>query len=152
MFNKNKYVLNSRRTISGISQILDANTLDRETLKREKTEKPFIGQVGDDSFYIISSSPIGVCCAIGGIIKLSENNTTQINIETKLPKTFTVLFSVWTILTAGAFVFNISKHGPPTASAVISFIIMIVLFRLLLAALYSRARNLAIKQIEQLVS
>lgn len=152
MFNKNKYVLNSRRTIAGISQILDANTLDRETLKREKTDKPFIGQVGADSFYIISSSPIGVCCAIGGIIRLSENNTAQINIETKLPKTFIVLFSVWTILTTGAFVFNVSKHGPPTTSAIISFIIMIVLFRLLLSALYTRARNLAIKQIEQLVS
>jgi hypothetical protein len=152
MFNKNKYVLKSRRTISGISQILDANTLDRETLKREKTDKPFIGQVGGDSFYIISSSPIGVCCAIGGLIKLSENNTAEINIETKLPKTFIVLFSIWTIVTAGAFVFNISKHGPPTTSSIISFMIMIVLFRLLLSALYSRARNLAIKQIEQLVS
>jgi hypothetical protein len=152
MFNKNKYVLNSRRTISGISQILDANTLDRETLKREETDKPFIGQVGDDSFYIISSSPIGVCCAIGGIIKLSENNTAQINIETKLPRTFVVLFSIWAVLTTGAFVFNILKHGSPTVSAVISFIIMIVLFRLILSALYSRARDSAIKQIEQLLA
>jgi hypothetical protein len=111
MFNKNNYVLSSRRTISGISKILDENTLDRETLKREKTDKLFIGKVGVDSFYIISSSAIGVCCAVSGSIKYSENHTTEINIETRLPKTFITLFSVWTILTTAAFAFNIFKHG-----------------------------------------
>jgi len=152
MFNKNKYVLNSRRSITGISQVLDANTLDRETLKREKTDKLFIGKVGADSFYIISSSPIGVSCAISGLIKNSENHAAEINIETRLPKMFIILFYIWTALTTAAFVFNMMKHGRPAISMAISFVIMIVLFRLLLSNLYSRSRDTAIKQIRQLIS
>ncbi len=152
MFNKNNYVLNSSRTISGTSQILDANTLDRETLKREKTEKPFIGKVGSDSFYIISSSPIGICCAVSGLITSTEDASTQIRIETKLPKAFIILFVVWSVFTSGAFIYAIISQGRPAVSMIISFVIMIILFRLLLSTLYSRSRDSAIKYIQQLVS
>ncbi len=152
MLNKNNYVLNAPKTIQEISQILDANTLDRETLKREKTDKLFIGKVGADSFYIISSSAIGVCCAISGIIKYSEAHTAELNIETRLPQTFITLFSVWAILTTAAFAFNIFKHGWPAIGTAISFIIMIGLFRLLLSNFYTKSRDSSIKLIQQLIA
>jgi hypothetical protein len=152
MFNKNKYVLNSSRTISGISQILDTNTLDRETLKREKTDKPFIGKVGSDSFYIISSLSIGICCTISGIITSADDASTEIRIKTRLPKAFMVLFVVWSVFTSGAFIYAILSQGRPALSMIISFIIMIVLFRLLLSLMYSRSRDSAIKLIKQLIS
>jgi hypothetical protein len=151
MFNKNNYVLNSNRTISGISQILDTNTLDRETLKREKTDKPFIGKVGSDSFYIISSSPIGICCAISGLIISGDNASTEIRIETKLPKAFMVLFVVWSVFTSGAFLYAIFSQGRPALSMIISFVVMIILFRLLLSVMYSRSRDSAVKLIERLL-
>ncbi len=152
MLNKNNYVLNSNRTVSGTSQILDANTLDRETLKREKTDKPFIGKVGSDSFYIISSSPIGICCAVSGLITSADDASTQIRIETKLPKAFIVLFVVWSVFTSGAFIYAVVSQGRPAVSMIISFVIMIILFRLLLSTLYSRSRDSAIKLIQQLIS
>ncbi|WCT11796.1 hypothetical protein [Mucilaginibacter jinjuensis] len=152
MFNKNNYVLKTPRTISGISQILDNNTLDRETLRREKTNKLFIGKVGSDSFYIISSSPIGISCAISGIITSADDASTEIRIETKLPKAFIVLFVVWSIFTSGAFVYAIISQGRPALSMIISFVIMIVLFRLLLSVMYSRSRDAAIKMIERLLA
>ena len=152
MFNKNNYVLNSSRTISGTSQVLDTNTLDRETLKREKTDKPFIGKVGSDSFYIISSSSIGICCTISGIITSADDASTEIRIETKLPKAFIVLFVVWSVFASGAFIYAIISQGRPALSMVTSFVIMIVMFRLLLSHLYTRSRDSAIKQIQQLVS
>jgi hypothetical protein len=152
MFNRNNYVLKSNRTISGVSQILDSNTLDRETLRREKTDKLFIGKVGSDSFYIISSSPIGVSCAISGIITSADDTSTEIRIETKLPKAFITLFVVWSVFTSGAFVYAIVSQGRPAISMIISFAIMIVLFRLLLSVMYNRSRDSAIKLIQQLVS
>ena len=152
MFNKNNYVLKSGRTISGTSQILDVNTLDRETLKREKTDKAFIGKVGVDSFYIISSSPIGICCAISGLIINAEDASTEVRIETKLPKAFIVLFVVWSVFTSGAFMYAVVSQGRPALSMIISFVIMIILFRLLLSVMYSRSRDSAIKLIQQLIS
>lgn len=152
MFNKNNYVLKSHRTISGVSQILDTNTLDRETLRREKTDKLFIGKVGADSFYIISSSPIGVSCAISGIITSADDASTEIRIETKLPQAFIVLFVVWSVFTSGAFIYAIVSQGRPAVSMIISFVIMIVLFRLLISVMYSRSRDSAIKLIERLLA
>jgi hypothetical protein len=118
----------------------------------ERTNKEFIGRIGETDFAIIDSwFPIGVACVTKGKFQKLEN--TRIEITTRLHLGFRILFGIWVVLTLGIITIEmLSSDQQFTIVILVGVLIMIILFSLFLHGIYVLARNRVIKKIERIVA
>ena len=89
--------LSSKLSLIEVKEILLSNTLLKEGLVVEKTERLFIGQVQDSRFKIIRATPIGSICVVTGQFE-NNNNSVSITIHTRLHPVYIGLFIGWLVV------------------------------------------------------
>ncbi|GAA4922898.1 hypothetical protein [Mucilaginibacter defluvii] len=154
-FGRNTFHFTSNLSVTDVRQRISKNTLIKDRLTSEKTDKTFIGTVETDEFYIMSSSAIGVACTLRG--KLSRGNgknNTHIDIETRTQRIFIWLVVIWMVVISAVAVLPDLLKATYVFSP-LPFALLIfgaVAFRLFIHGLYIIARNKAINEFKQVLT
>lgn len=153
-FSKNQYLLNTPHPANVIAERLYNDTYITDRLVRVRTENPFIGEVDEEGFYLMGSSYMGVLCTLNGKFVTDGQNTT-IQLETKLHRAFVILFAGWAlvILLLPLIAYSINPTGSGISIMALPLLLgLIVAARALLHLAYTRARNKAIRKMEEIIA
>ncbi|WP_207534695.1 hypothetical protein [Desertivirga arenae] len=102
---------------------LKENTLKKDHLSTELTEKRFIGRVGESDFKIISSVVgKGAFCVLQGNIDASTGSGT---VSIAIHKAFRTLISKWCLLPFSIVVFCLFKGNWSSAFSLLAFVLII---------------------------
>ena len=136
---RNNYLIKSNHALPEIKKRLKLNTLEKNKLTREKTDKAFIGQITQTGFVIITSTALGVVCAVTGRFNPNPGNTkakgTEIAIETRTQSVFFIMIAVWfALMMIMAVIVPLVKDAERQFSAIPLLVIVsgVVVLRILL--------------------
>ncbi|MCC8408720.1 hypothetical protein LJ707_07255 [Mucilaginibacter sp. UR6-1] len=151
-FGRNTFHFTSNLSITEVRQRITNNTLVKDRLTPEKTNKAFIGSVDAAGFNIISSSAVGIACTLRGeLSRGTGKNNTHIDIETRTQRVFIWLILIWVlVVTAAAIVPGLLKST--YVFSPLPFLLLVfgaVAFRLFIHGLYIIVRNKAIERFRQ---
>jgi len=117
------------------------------------TKKIFIGEIQDDGFAIIDSSPVGIICKLNGTLQLVTDKQTDIEIETNIQKVFKRLFIIWlALISVGIIIGSFLSRQNFSFPAIVLFIIAVLFFRFFGHCVYCISRNKSIRKIKDLLS
>jgi hypothetical protein len=147
-----QYTLTTPLPIPEIREKLYNNTLVKDVLVRQRTDKQFIGEVDEDGFYLISSSRIGVICTLKGTFE-NDGQNSIIEIESKIHRAFIILFACWSIfiIVAPIIAGILNPKQKFSFSLFLLLLIAVVAARFLLHLVYVRSGNRAIKEIKAII-
>lgn len=152
-FSRDSFAFTVQQNVPATVAILDYHTLYKTTLGRVLTTKYFIGQVNDDDFKIIGASAQSPACVLTGKLQAIDAQTTLVEIETTLHRAYIILFTIWTVIAAGALTIPALVHFNPKLlfAGIAGALAGAIVFRLSLHLFYVIARNKSIRKIESIL-
>lgn len=150
-FSQDTFQLKSKLTSDELLDRLREHTLEKRSLSMSSTTRNFIGDVGTDSFSIISSSfplPYGATCVVRGRIVAAST----ITVTTTLHKGFRILYAVWLLpMISAALFFWLNQSTDLLGVSILIIMAVASIFRLYLHGMYVWARNEVLKKLKKLL-
>jgi len=147
---EDNYHLKCALSANEVRNRLSDRTLKKNSLTMVSTDLDFIGRIQENSFSIIDSFfPTGVACVMSGELK----GNLEIHLTTSLHRGFRVLFTIWAIGFALAFIIlGITQlTSLEFLGLTFVFLIAVSLFRLFIHGVYVIARNRGVNKLKRVL-
>jgi len=148
----NHYNFTINKPVSETKGVLLRNTLPKKKLFRVITTKNFIGQIEDNNFRLIGSAAVSVICVLSGKFNKIDEQTTSVEVETRIQKAFLILWICFvTLIGLQSIISYILQNHSFSITTLVPPLFTALFFRLILQIIYIQGRNISMRDLKKVI-